>query len=105
MGTLAPRCTAVVPNTNAPRQLLRLKRKQLLPSPKNKSAVPRMVDPERSLPLDNQNIIQLFLLERKFKVTVKNHSANTPDHFDPASPQELFLLCLLVPSVVNALFS
>merc|ERR1712180_78700 len=68
MGTLAPRCTAVVPNTNAPRPLLRLKRKQLPPSPKNKSVVPRMVVPERSLPLDNQNIIQLFLLERKFKV-------------------------------------
>merc|ERR1711990_97369 len=58
--TLAQRCTADVHNTNAPRLLLRPKRRQLAPSPKNKSGVPRMVAPERSLPSDNQNTTQLF---------------------------------------------
>merc|ERR1711990_381976 len=103
--TLAQRCTADVHNTNAPRLLLRPKRRQLAPSPKNKSVVPRMVAPERSLPSDNQNTTQLFPSEEKFKVTVKNHSANTPDLSDLASPQELSLSFSLVPSVVNALFS
>merc|ERR1711990_394192 len=36
--TLAQRCTADAHNTNAPRLLLRPKRRQLAPSPKNKSA-------------------------------------------------------------------
>lgn len=59
----------------------------------------------RSLPSDNQNTTQLFPSEEKFKVTVKNHSANMPDHSDLALPQELSLSCSLVLSVVNALFS
>ena len=59
----------------------------------------------RSLPSDNQNTTQLFPSEEKFKVTVKNHSANTPDPSDLASPQELSSSCSLVPSVVNASFS
>merc|ERR1711990_82629 len=60
LSTLAQRCTADVHNTNAPRLLPRPKRRQLAPSPKNKSVVPRMVAPERSLPSDNQNTTQLF---------------------------------------------